>query len=68
MFPHIANTLDAVEEEEEAIKQEEDRGGGGKIILDNVDENNYDEDGGSDILAGLGETWYCDSLSFNDFS
>ena len=58
ILPHSAEILEAEEEEEqeEEVKEEQQRGGGGVIMLVNFDGNNYDEDGGSDMLIGLDET------------
>ena len=56
MFPQSVNLLEAQEEKEEKVEEEQGRGGGGAIMLDNANLNNYDEDGGSDMLVGLDET------------
>ena len=56
MFPHGAELLEAEEEEEQEVEEEGNRVGEGKIVIENADRNNDNQDSGSDMSVGLDKT------------
>ena len=56
MLPHGAELLEAEEEEVQEVEEEGNRVGEGKILIENADINNDNQDSVSDMPVGLDET------------